>query len=500
MTDVIPQDNSSQPEQDEPASIASKDIEKKHDAGDDIASSEPALADEEQPDVADQSPPQDVQSSIVSRNETGNSRAAALTSTRVQSSTALSNGTAAEQEINKKIVEHRIVTEPQPQAKKKGVTSRFLGPIFGLSKPVVGAVLVYSVMATGAWAYLLPNYLALQETVKELETQVDRLEVAVTELESQVDRYEAENEKLEENLEEFATQNEQLKLSNALYAKLTTRLNNTVYELEEQNDILEANNEEYARLNTELNSTAMVLEDEVDALEMAIDDIGETALAAARINDEFLDEAQVLEGLNGTLSEQVDAINSVIIDMNGEIGRLQDLVDELRTILSFLDEAADDIGESYEDIAAFLADQIETNQNILMETLQNTYQQTAAGWVCSFQSFFAGDAFIDNPDSPIGVANYPDVIEYVEDNVLVPLCLDTSDFEAFLAENNGLANPPVDVTANQLVSSVSEYTTAALNYYFPDEGELGLTYDDWAAAEYQCSGLPDGQKFTTIAV
>jgi predicted RNase H-like nuclease (RuvC/YqgF family) len=360
--------------------------------------------------------------------------------------------------------------------------------------------MVYAVMATGAWAYLLPNFLALQDTVKELETQVDKLESAVTVLEGQVDRYEAENAKLEENLEEFEEQNKQLQLSNALYSKLTTRLNTTVEQLEEQNEILVASNDEYSRLNDELNNTAMILSNEVDTLEAAIDDIGETALEAARINDEFLDEAEVLEGLNGTLTEQVDTINGVIIDMNGEISRLEDLVDELRTILAFLDDAAEDIGESYEEIAAFLADQIETNQKFLIETLQNTYQQTASNWVCSFQSFFSGDAFINNPDSPIGAAAYTDVIEYVEDNVLVPLCLDRTDFEAFLAADNDLADPPVDVTVNQLISSVSEYTTAALNYYFPDEGETGLTDEDWEAAGYQCSGLPDESKFTMMTV
>ena len=401
-----------------------------------------------------------------------------------------------EQDTNKTIVEHRVITEPQRKPNNRSIASRFLG--IGFSTPVVGGLLIYSFLATGAWAYLLPNYLALQETVKELETQVDRLQSAVTVLEGQVDRYEAENEKLEANLEEFEEQNNQLQLSNALYSKLTSRLNATIIDLKEQNEILVASNEEYERLNSELNNTAIALTDEVDALESAINDIGETALAAARINDQFLDESQVLDGLSGTLTEQVDTINGVIIDMNGEIGRLQDLVDELRTILTFLDEAADDIGESYDEISAFLANQIETNQNLLMETLQNTYQQTASNWVCSFQSFFSGDTFITNPDTPIGVPAYSDVMNYVEDNVLAPICLGRADFEEFLAADNGLTNPPIDVTLNQLISSLSEYTTAALNVYFPDEGETGLTYEDWEAARYKCSGLPGGSKFTMM--
>jgi len=402
----------------------------------------------------------------------------------------------APQDVSKTIVEHHIVTEPQgAKPKSKSATSRFLGPIFGLSKPVMGVVLVYSVFATGAWAYLLPNYLALTEQVKELETQVDRLETAVSDLSAEVDRYKEQNEKLEENLEEFAEQNEKLQLSNALYAKLTKSLNTTVHELEEQNEILTESNEEYERLNDELNETASALESEVDDLEGAIDDIGETVLEAARLNDDLFDENVVLEGLNGTLTSKVDTINGVILDMNGEIDRLEETVDDLESILGFLEDAADEVDESVEEIAAFLADQIEKNENLLVENLQNTLIQTATGWVCSFQSFFANAAFIENPDTPIGAADYPEVLLYIERNVLEPLCLDVVDFESFLAADNGLSTPPVEVTVNQLISSVSEYTTSALNYYFPDEGEEGLTNEDWEAAQYDCSNLPDELKF-----
>ena len=399
--------------------------------------------------------------------------------------------------INKTIVEHHIVTDSAQEAKpkSKSATSRFLGPIFGLSKPAVGAVLVYSVFATGAWAYLLPNYLALTEQVKELETQVDRLETAVSDLSAEVDRYEEENEKLEENLEEFAEQNEQLQLSNALYAKLTKSLNNAVHELEEQNEILTESNEEYERLNDELNETAIALESEVNGLENAMDDIGNAALEAARLNDDLFDENEILQGLNGSLTEQVDTINGVILEMNGEIDRLEETVDDLESILGFLEDAADEVDESVDEIAAFLADQIEKNENLLLENLQNTYQQTANGWVCSFQSFFANDAFIENPDTPIGAADYPEVLLYIERNVLGPLCLDVVDFESFLAADNGLPTPTIDITVNQLISSVSEYTTSALNYYFPDEGEEGLTSEDWEEARYDCTNLPAELKF-----
>jgi len=391
----------------------------------------------------------------------------------------------------------RMVKSQSVKPKKsKSAKSRFLGPIFGLSKPAVGAVLVYSVFATGAWVYLLPSFIALTQQVKELEAQVDLLETAVSDLSAEVDRYEEQNGKLEENLEELAEENEKLQLSNAIYAKLTKSLNNTVHELEEQNEILTESNEEYERLNSELNETAIALEIEVNALEAAIDDIGDASLEAARQNDDLFDVNEILQGLNGSLMEQVDTINGVTLDMSGEIDRLEETVDDLESILDFLEEAAEEVGESVEEIAAFLADEIRKNENLLLENLHNTYQQTATGWVCSFQSFFANDAFIENPDTPIGSDDYPEVILYVDRNVLEPLCLDVVDFQSFLSADNGLATPPVDVTVNQLISSVSEYTTDALNYYFPDRGEEGLTNEDWNEAQYDCANLPDEKKFS----
>merc|ERR1712151_811815 len=69
---------------------------------------------------------------------------------------------------------------------------------------------------------------------------------------------------------------------------------------------------------------------------------------------------------------------------------------------------------------------------------------------------------------------------------------------ASLSKNN--------VTINHLISIVESYTSMALDYYFPDEGEMmigvvdnsnGLTPIDWARADYTCKKLPKNKRFFT---
>jgi len=379
--------------------------------------------------------------------------------------------------------------------KKKKRSARSL--LFGT--PVVGMVCCYALAATGAFSYLLQMVLSLNAQIDRLELQADRLDTAVTNLTVQVDLYEEENILLNDTVVEFELLNRQLNASNVLFSEQNEVLKGTVTELGDQNSILLASNQEYAEQNIELGATVTNLKGEVDILEAAIAGIGEAILKAAQANKDFLDESKILEGLDGTLSEQVGTINSVITDMDGEISRLEELVDELSKILTFLEDAAENLDESFTEIASFLAEQIETNQNLLKETLSNTYRQVSTSWVCSFESFFGGEAFIEDPNSAIGQSSYSDVIEYVNAAVLRVICLNQGDFESFMAAKNGQNIPPVRVTANQLIRSVSEYTTAALNYYFPDEGEGGLSEEDWQAADFRCRRLPGRKQFSVMA-
>ena len=55
--------------------------------------------------------------------------------------------------------------------------------------------------------------------------------------------------------------------------------------------------------------------------------------------------------------------------------------------------------------------------------------------------------------------------------------------------------PPVEVTVEELTAGVNQYTTLALNHYYPDPAEEGLSPDDWADASYACAFLLPDQTF-----
>lgn len=86
---------------------------------------------------------------------------------------------------------------------------------------------------------------------------------------------------------------------------------------------------------------------------------------------------------------------------------------------------------------------------------------------------------------------YNDVIDFVDERVLTELCLNRQDFVTFF-EQRYIGQ---DLTVNGLVASVQRYTFDALEFYFPEEGEQGLSESEWASASYNCENLPQDLKY-----
>jgi len=242
-------------------------------------------------------------------------------------------------------------------------------------------------------------------------------------------------------------------------------LERQVNRLESEVDRLETQNDRYQVLNDNLNQTAMELQITNVELQGTADRLDGT-----------------VDRLNGTVTE----LEQVNRDLTQENERYAELNAELNTILEFLNETAQNLNESYEDIVAFLAEQISVNRVLVLQTLENTYGQITISWDCTFRDVFRGEAFVVDEDSPIGSDSLPDVLDHVEERILSELCIDTADFEAFL---NSRYLPLDSMTTNQLYSAVAVYVIAAMNYYFPDSGEPGLTPEDWASADYSCENV-----------
>jgi hypothetical protein len=163
-------------------------------------------------------------------------------------------------------------------------------------------------------------------------------------------------------------------------------------------------------------------------------------------------------------------------------------------LVAFLDETSMNIDESFDAFTEYLAGQIASYRVLVLETLENLYRQRASFWDCDFREYFLVETFAVNRNSPVGASAYPEVIDYIEERVLSDLCLDTTDFELFLASEY-VGSPQVwDASFNQLQQAVGLYTDLAVQYYFSSE-LTDVSPDAWAEAQYNCDNLSQEVRF-----
>jgi methyl-accepting chemotaxis protein len=365
------------------------------------------------------------------------------------------------------------------------------GLIFGMSKPFLGIVAALLLTTSGA-AFFLTGWLkipGLTTQIQELEVQVGRLNAEIGRLSGEVDRLETQNDRYE-------SLNEQLNQTVAEFEILTDELNATVLELEDIADQLNATNQElaqgvidlaaenenYDRLNGELNTTATQLAAEVDFFEAAL-----TQLILE--NGMLSNITEVLQNLTDHLGNLTFEQNKTLIELHetltvfvSENDRLEKLNDGLLTIVTFLNETSQGLDNSLQQVTEFLAGQIAANQVLVLGSLENTYRQRISNWDCDYREIFREETFGSDFSAPI--TDFASVLDYVDERVLSELCLDVSDFELYLNEAN-----PDGITSFRLIRGVLLYTTEALDYYFPENDETGLTLAGWSQASFTCDNL-----------
>jgi prefoldin subunit 5 len=302
----------------------------------------------------------------------------------------------------------------------------------GSCKAIVGMVALGLLLSSlGAGLWGFLTIPGLYQQIEELEVQVDRLALQVDRLEEQVN------------------------------------------DLEIQIDLLQVVNEDLNTTAQLLNVTAGQLQDQVDQLDILNDEL-------ARENDRYQELNNDLQASNEDLNGLVDELNTTVADINRANADLQ-------TVASFLNETSWDLSDTVEGLASFLAEQIVAHRKILLETLENTFTGQLSHWDCALMDIFR----IEDSEAPFGNLSLAPVLDYVEGRILDKFCLSRDDFDEFLDSTYGLSR----LTAVDLQQGVAVYTTAALQYYFPDPDEEseGLSQQDWAEADYDCWNIP--QKF-----
>jgi predicted nucleic acid-binding Zn-ribbon protein len=377
-----------------------------------------------------------------------------------------------------------------------GSGARSAGLMLGMTKPVLAIVAALFLTTSGAAAYFLNGWLKipglesqierLNVQVERLNTEIDRLSGEIDRLEVENDRYESLNNYLNSTVVRFQELNEDLNKTTIRLEDVADDLNATNQELLEKIKDLAEENDEYAQLNVELNVTTAQLANQVT--------IFQSALAKIVLENEILanttDYLETLTDYLGNITEDQDAtlveLQEALVNFQSENSRLGELNMDLVTIVGFLNDASNGLNNSLQQITTLLAGQITANRALVLASLENTFRQRIANWDCDYRDIFRGETFGNNFTVPI--ADVDTVVAYVDERVLSELCLDAIDFEMYLS-----VLYPSGLNSFQLIRSVLIYTMGALDFYFPESNELGLTAQEWEDASFSCNSL--GRSF-----
>jgi len=365
---------------------------------------------------------------------------------------------------------------------KSSSRSRSAGLLLGMKKPVLALATLIILGAGGAAALGWFQIPGLNGQIRELEAQVKLLSGEIDRLATENDRYANLNDELNRTVSEFRDLNEDLNATVFELEEISDELNVTNLELVERIDDLAEENRNYAELNQELNSTAIRLEREVEFFETAIEQLVFENGALSNLTESLQGVAQQLGNLTVDQNETLTELYSVLNGLTTENNRLESLNSDLVSIVTFLNETSLGLENSLDQVSRFLSGQIAANQVLVSESLENTYRQRVQNWDCDYRDHFREQPFGNDYD--LTISDLISVINYANERVLSELCLDPLDFELYLMQQYAEG-----VTSFRFISAMTRYTAEALDFYFPEQEEQGISPEEWATASYKCQNL-----------
>jgi predicted nuclease with TOPRIM domain len=415
------------------------------------------------------------------------------------------------------IIEHKY-----PEEKKKGKTMKNLK----MAKKPVALIIGLVFFSTAGLAYLLGYFFEipglngqiekLRAEVDRLEGEVDRLEVQVGELtvqvdrlggevdrlEDEVDRFEDLNDALEENNKEFKDNNQELAANNQLFKDLNAQLNVTNIEFASLTAQLNVTVFDLRDANGDLDESTLQLMSQVLSLQNFNSNLTDTLEGFTIVNQNLNEDIGTLTELNKDLDSTVEKFYAEINVLADENQRLETVLQDLTTVVSFFNDTSTELGGTLDEVADFLAEQVNATRELLMENMYNSFQQRVTNWDCGLRARFGSEGFANDDFAPIGQARYEDVIDFLDFRVLAQMCIVRNDFEAFLANEVSAQNiPVVDATVLDLNAAVAEYTLNTLEHYFTNDsnGQIGLSTTDWVNADFKCTNLPLNMRYSYLA-
>jgi cell division protein FtsB len=414
---------------------------------------------------------------------------------------------------------HSVITIEHTTAASS--TSKSAAFLLGMSKPVFAIVAFTLLFTTTSAIVFFAQFLripGLDNQISALTSQVDRLEAEVQALQTEINRLSSEVDRLGLEVDDLSLENDRLvvlndglKAENSIFSDFVQQFNGTNTDIEDwiQNitNATASLSLQVGQLTDEkeaLKNSTVFLENEVGNLQDQADALNRTNVAVEATNKVLKTQVQELNAdisnmnqTNKILMNQNYKLNATVETLNEENAGLKAQVDRLEAVLGFLNETGNN--GTFQEVTQELNNLITSNQNLVLTGLQNQYLSRVDFWLCSYLSAFSGMPFVVDPTLAIGATDYSSVIANVNSGALEPLCLNRSNFEDFVKVNFLKSLPglprPYNASTNKLRSAVTQYTTRALNYYFPENGEVGISPQEWAQANYSCTKLASNLAF-----
>lgn len=339
--------------------------------------------------------------------------------------------------------------------------------LWGIGRPKTIMIGCLYLLLIGALVYFVRAWFE----IPGLNKQVDRLE-------GEVDRLETQNGRYEDLNNELNATSKQLNSS-------VTEFIAQVDDLEKINQDLALQNSIYEDLNNEVSVTSKQLNASVAELTAKVGDL-------EKLNQDLTTRNGIYEDLNDELKSTSNQLNASVTALTTQVDDLEKINQDLYSVVEFLNETTDELGETFEEITAYLANQIESNKVIVLMNLENAMRQRVLTWDCNYGAIFGQYEWGSNLNLVIPASAWSEVSAYVNEHVLEELCLSEDDFQQYLSDTYSVW------TSRILFSAVTGYSTTALDWYFPEQGEVGLSHDEWAAASFDCEKL--ASKFTISLV
>mmetsp|Transcript_36691 Transcript_36691/g.43846 ORF Transcript_36691/g.43846 Transcript_36691/m.43846 type:complete len:653 (+) Transcript_36691:22-1980(+) len=342
--------------------------------------------------------------------------------------------------------------------------------------------------------------LRLESDVNALLEISDGFNISITDLRVGLDELAVINQNLKEDVEYLENLTEEFNQTAIVLVVNVRQLNvtheeltNQVGGLEEISNSLSETLIESRQANTDLIYLQEQLTDETRSLSSVSNLVSLDIDALLGLEVNLTQNLNELNKTSTALNMDLDRLEGDLANFTAENERLELLNKDLNVIANFslvLNLSASETLTSFTD---FMAGKIEgdrkdllNEQKMLIAMYQRAFKERRSAWSCVYEVQF-GERFTD---TPINDTFLDSIIDYIDERLFLPLCLDITNFRDFLDAN-------VATTSRDVNSAVIDYTGFADSHYFPQESEIGVSAEDWINASFSCDKLANNYLWTS---